>query len=117
MSSYIRSLVEKTERNRALQEQEFAAKKAEQQQLLSPLEERVARLLDTIPVQRQAAGLSLSELTDRLRGRQGGSCHAGELGAALRKLGFQRRRQWRRDAGFGALWFPSPITRSCAGKT
>ena len=74
---------------------------------LAPLEHRLVRLLDTIPLELQRQGLSLMSLQISLRGRWRGSCHPGELGAALRKLGFQRRRQWRSEAGFQALWFPS----------
>ena len=71
----------------------------------TPLEVRVARLLKTIPLELQREGLSLTSLQAGLRGRWGGSCHPGELGSALRKLSFQRRRQWRGDAGFQARWF------------
>ena len=60
----------------------------------------------TIPAAVQAEGLSLSALQATLRGRWRGSCHPGDLGTALRKLGFQRRRQWRRRDGFQARWYP-----------
>ena len=73
---------------------------------LTPLEDRLVRLLDTIPLELQRQGLSLTSIQTGLRGRWRGSCHPGELGSALRKLGFQRRRQWRSEAGFQALWFP-----------
>jgi hypothetical protein len=36
-----------------------------------------------------------------------GHCHPGELGAALRKLGFKRERRWRDASGFQALWYPT----------
>lgn len=35
-----------------------------------------------------------------LRGRSRGNCHPGELGVALRKLGFTRRRRWYDGVGF-----------------
>ena len=73
---------------------------------LTPLEERLGRLLATMPRDIQRQGLSLAVLQTSLRGRWRGSCHPGELGSALRKLGFQRRRQWRGESGFQALWFP-----------
>ena len=41
----------------------------------------------------------------RARGRGHARCHVGELGRALRAAGYERRRQWRGDAGFQALWF------------
>jgi hypothetical protein len=72
---------------------------------LTPLEERLSRLLATIPIEIQRDGLSLSSLQASLRGRWRGNCHPGELGAALRKLGFTRQRQWHADAGFRALWY------------
>ena len=71
---------------------------------LTPLEDRVARLLTTIPVEVQREGLSLSALQASLRGRRRGNCHPGELGAALRKLGFERRRDWSGSDGFRAVW-------------
>ena len=73
----------------------------------TPLEVRVARLLKTIPMELQREGLSLASLQAGLRGRWRGRSHPGEIGTALRKLGFQRRRQWRGKASFQALWFPA----------
>jgi hypothetical protein len=53
---------------------------------LTPLEERLSRLL-AIEIQRE--GLPLSLLQASRRGHWRGSCHhPGELGTALRKLGF-----------------------------
>lgn len=71
---------------------------------LTPLEERLVRLLATVPIELQREGISLASLQAALRGRWRGNCHPGELGTALRKLGFKRHRQWRSDAGFQALW-------------
>jgi hypothetical protein len=71
---------------------------------LTPLETRVARVLATIPIELQAEGLSLASLQTSLRGRWRGNCHPGELGAALRKLGFTRHRRWHGEGGFKAVW-------------
>jgi hypothetical protein len=71
---------------------------------LTPLEDRLSRLLATIPVELQHEGLSLASLQASLRGRWRGNVHPGELGSALRKLGFTRQRQWADDAGFRAVW-------------
>ena len=38
-----------------------------------------------------------------------GSCHPGELGAALRRRGFVRQRDWSGADGFRALWYPAGI--------
>jgi hypothetical protein len=78
---------------------------------LTPLETRLARVLETIPRELQAEGLSLASLQMSLRGRWRGNCHPGELGVALRKLGFTRSRGWRGDAGFQAVWRRQEITK------
>ena len=59
---------------------------------LTPLEDRLARLLATIRIDVQREGLLLAAFQTSLRGRRRGNCHPGELGAALRRLGFERRR-------------------------
>lgn len=72
---------------------------------LTPLKDRLAKLLGTIPVELQyGEGLSLASLQQSLRGRSGGNCHPGELGRALRQLGFKRERRWRGGEGFNAVW-------------
>ena len=71
---------------------------------LTPLDERLGRLLATIPIEVQREGLSIVALQASLRGRRRGNCHPGELGAALRRLGFERRRNWRGADGFRAIW-------------
>ena len=73
---------------------------------LTPLGDRLARLLATIPIEVQREGLSLSTLQASLRGRARGNCHPGELGHAMRKLHYVRRRNWRDAGGFRALWYP-----------
>ena len=88
------------EQERAKQEQ--AAQAARRR--LTPLETRVSKLLATIPDAVQREGLSLASLQASLRGRWRGNCHPGELGTALRKLGFTRHRQWRGSDGFRAVW-------------
>lgn len=82
------------------------AEKQAARERLSPLETRLEKLLATIPPEVQAEGLSLNALQTSLKGRWRGSCHPGELGSALRKLGYERRRQWTDEDGFRALWFP-----------
>jgi hypothetical protein len=110
VSAYIKQLKANFEREQARQAEERAGQERIRTQAarerLTPLEERLRRLLDTIPRGLQAEGLPLAQLQASLRGRWRGACHPGELGTALRKLGFIRRRQWRDGAGFGALWYP-----------
>ena len=75
---------------------------------LTPLHKRLQRLLDTIPSSEQRKGLSLLDLQSCLRGRKGGLPHIGELGAAMRRLGWQRRRAWsNEDTAFSSKWYPA----------
>ena len=71
---------------------------------LTPLEDRLARVLATIPTTLQDEGLSLASLQSALKGRWRGNCHPGELGVALRRLGFCRTRRWRGGEAFQTLW-------------
>jgi hypothetical protein len=108
MLHFASQLKANAEANRAKHQAERDAKaraEAEATRLrLTPLEDRLARLMATIPVELQRDGLSLSSLQASLRGRSRGNCHPGELGAALRRLGYERRRNWQGADGFRALW-------------
>jgi hypothetical protein len=61
------------------------------------LDERLTRLLATIPTEVQREGLSLLSLQTSLPGRGRGNAHPGELGNAMRKLNYVRRRNWAGD--------------------
>ena len=74
---------------------------------LAPLPTRLQRLLATIPDCAKHQGLVLMELQAQLRGRKGGLPHIGEMGAAMRKLGWRRRRKWSDEsAAFSSRWYP-----------
>jgi len=89
-------------------EQSRAVTKAARERL-TPLESRVARLLEDIPQELQCEGVSLPAIQAALRGRQGGKAHAGEIGEALRKLGFKRERRWRNGVeAFRSVWRRAP---------
>lgn len=76
---------------------------------LTPLETRLAKLLATMPTEIKNQGLSLPAIRSMLVGKWRGHCHPGELGAALRKLGYVRHRNWSKTSGgFTALWFHTP---------
>jgi hypothetical protein len=112
MSAYVndlKAMVAADEARRAQQERaEAEAMRAAARERLTPLEERLARVLATIPLELQREGLSLTSLQASLRGRWRGSAHPSELGAALRKLGFTRQRRWADEAGFRAAWRKGP---------
>lgn len=81
---------------------------ASEAQTLAPLHVRLQKKVDAIPAATQQKGLSLLELQVRMKGRKGGMPHVGELAAALRKLGWIRRRQWSdSEDGFRAKWYPN----------
>lgn len=74
---------------------------------LVPLPTRLQLLLDTIPDCAKHPGLSLLELQAQLRCRKGGLPHIGEMGAVMRKHGWQRRRQWSEEnTAFSSRWYP-----------
>jgi hypothetical protein len=111
LSYYIQQLnaaiaAKQKERARQREESERAATVAARERL-TPLEDRLGRLLAAIPIEIQIEGLSLASLQTSLHGRRRGNCHPGELGNALRKLGFKVERRWRGDGGFKAMWFPA----------
>jgi hypothetical protein len=93
-------------KEQARREERARAEAKAARERLTPLDERLARLLVTIPVEVQREGVSLASLQASLRGRSRGNCHPGELGRALAKAGFERRRDWHKSAdGFRALWY------------
>ena len=94
--------------HQARREEKARAEANAARERLTPLEDRLERLLSTIPVELQREGLLLSSLQASLRGRWRGNAHPGEIGRALRKLGFERRRDWRGTDGFRALWCKVP---------
>jgi hypothetical protein len=107
VKTYIAALNASVERERERREQRARETVEQARERLAPLDERLTRLLATIPdeiIQRD--GLSLAALQASLKGRRRGNCHPGELGAALRRRGFVRQRDWRGVDGFRALWFP-----------
>ena len=77
---------------------------------LAPLQERLKRVLDQVPHSIQQEGLSLLQLQTYLRGRKGGLPHIGELGGAMRRLGWQRRRAWSDETtSFSSRWYPENL--------
>ncbi len=71
------------------------------------LVDRLERLLNSLPDNEISIPRPLEWFRIRLRGRGGKGAHPGELGAAMRKLGWTRKRSWyNNNAGFRSLWFP-----------
>jgi hypothetical protein len=97
----------KSEILHAQQEQENLAKNDRELWLhaMTPLEDRLAKLLSEIPDSVKSEGLSLPEIQKMLKGRWRGNAHPGELGRALRKHGYFRYRCWKQsNEGFKTVW-------------
>jgi hypothetical protein len=106
MSAYIAELNAAVAREQARRDEEAQVAKQAAAEFLTPLENRLEKLLEKIPIEDQRSGLSLSSLRIMLRGRQGKHAQCGELGDALRKLGFERRRDWSGNSGgFHTRWY------------
>ena len=85
---------------------------AEWTERLTPLEDRLAKLLATMPTEIKSQGLSLPAIRTMLAGKWRGKCHPGELGMALRRLGYERRRNWSDGIqSFCALWYQSDVEK------
>jgi hypothetical protein len=83
------------------------AQAAAERDRLTSLDARLKHLLGTIPPEVQDEGLSIVEVQVMLRprGSEHSCCTAGQLGDALRRLGFVRERRWRDGrTSFRALW-------------
>lgn len=105
MSAFISKLKEDTEREAATRECEVEQQVATARERLTPLKDRLERLLASIPLEVQREGLSLTAVQAMLRGRWRGRAHPGEVGDALRAAGFSRRRNWSDGGSFRSLWF------------
>jgi hypothetical protein len=107
MGTYIEHVQSVAAVHQAAAAEARAAKAQVWRDRMTPLETRVTKLLTTIPSEIQNQGLALTTLRSMLAGKWRGKCHPGELGQALRKLGFKRRRNWSKaTSSFNALWFP-----------
>lgn len=78
---------------------------------LSPLDDRLRRILDNIPNSIKAEGVRLPPLVHQLAGRTRQHPSQGDVGKALRRLGWRRRRDWSNgDEGYPAVCYP-PTTK------
>ena len=73
---------------------------------LTPLVDRLRRLIATLPPEVRQQPQSIEFYAERLRGRQKPTPQRAELARCLRQLGYTRSRKWRQSAdGFRALWY------------
>ena len=65
------------------------------------------KVLDDIPDSIKAEGIRLPPLVHQLIGRTRQHPSAGDVGKALRRLGWRRKRDWSNgDEGYPAVWYP-----------
>lgn len=76
------------------------------------VDERVRRIISAMPDTVKGQPVSLSYFIERMgaKWRPGGRAHAGEVGGALSRMGWTRRRLWRgapfAPGRFPQVWFP-----------
>ena len=109
MTTYLESIKAQVDRLKQSQLEAEIEKRtkatAQWSERLTPLEDRLAKLLSQMPEDVKTKGLALNDLRRLLSGKWRGNCHPGELGAALRKLGYVRSRNWSdTEGGFKARW-------------
>ena len=85
--------------------------RAQEERRRMGMDERVRRVIATLPPELRGQPLPLSYFIERMasKWRRGGQAHAGEVGGALTRLGWTRRRVWRSQTFHGrypAVWFP-----------
>ena len=103
MSAYIRRLIEgSAARAEAIAKAKLDADDVRKR--MTPLIDRLRKLIEEVPREVQAAGIPLRLLQEGLKGRVQGLAYPGELAACLRELGWFKRRFVRETSNF--LWFP-----------
>ena len=106
LKSYLNELNAHVAEQHAVTQARQAAKAAAERDLAT-LDGKLKALLGTIPPDVQADGLSIIavQVMLRPRGSERSCCTAGQLGDALRRLGFVRERRWHDGrSSFRALW-------------
>ena len=109
MKLYIDHL--RAERERARVESKEAIQAAERKRLRdsriqcdTPLTEQVEALMRSLPPAQRNRPWAMDELVARLRGRYNARPCAGEVGDALRRLGWTRIRDWSKGGGGRRVW-------------
>ena len=107
MKGYLAELNAHVAEHRAQDDAVKQAQAAAERDRRTSLDDRLKHLLGTIPPEVQDEGLSIIAVQTMLRprGSEHSCCTAGQLGDALRRLGFVRERRWRDGrSSFRALW-------------
>lgn len=70
----------------------------------TPLTEQIEALMRSLPLTQRDRPWSMDELVARLQGRYHARPSAGDVGIALRKIGWTRIRDWSRGGGGRRVW-------------
>lgn len=111
LTAYIHDLVAASAESAAHEKDKIERRRQEEAEALAqratPLTDRLKRVIQAMPEAERTKPRPLEYFAERLRGRQRMSPHRGELAAALRALGWTRRRSWQEaEEGFRAYWHP-----------
>lgn len=103
--------VAETSASRADIEANHLEKLAQKARRALGVDERVRRIVATLPDHLKGQPLQIGYFRERMgsKWRPGGRAHLGEIGGALTRLGWTRRRVWKSDQFSGrypAVWFP-----------
>jgi hypothetical protein len=107
LKSYLNELNRQAAEQHVAEQARSAAEAAAARDRRTSLDDRLKHLLSTIPPEVLDEGLSIVEVQVMLRppGSERSCCTAGQLGDALRRLGFVRERRWHDGrSSFRALW-------------
>lgn len=109
MKRYMDYLRSESERIRA--ESKEAIRAAERKRLSdsriqceTPLTKQIEALMRSLPPAQRNRSWSMEEFVARLHGRYNSRPCAGNVGAALRRLGWTRHRDWSQDGGGRRVW-------------
>ena len=109
MKAYIAHL--RAERDRIQAESKEAIRAAESKRLRdsriqcdTPLTEQIEALMRSLPPSQRNRPWTMEELVARLHGRYNARPCAGEVGIALRRLGWTRIRDWSSHGGGRRVW-------------
>ena len=108
MKSYIDTLQKEAADARRQQEEASAKQAGMDKRLLcdTPLTLQIQELMLSLPPASRDRPWSMEELVSRLRGRYRLKPHPMNIGAALRAIGWQRKRDWTNFGGGRRYWYP-----------
>jgi hypothetical protein len=107
LNAYFADLITASQAAHELFQSDQADSREGGEDITASLAERLKILIRGLPADALAAGVPLEYFRTRLRGRRSRYARADDVGAALRSLGWHRRRDWRSGApSHAAKWYP-----------